>query len=116
MLSYLGKYARTSAAREIVWNILRRDDDWAQFPFTMKDFYQRHKEELDKALINLKPDAPVDALVKGALQSLCKKGLIFATRSWGNAYYSKNIYMMNQSLRPYTYGRALIEAQRLRLL
>jgi hypothetical protein len=55
-------------------------------------------------------------MVRGALQSLSKKGLVFATRHWGETTYEKNVYMLYQSLVPYTYGQAMVAAQRLRLL
>lgn len=115
-MSHYGRYARITTGREIVWEILRRDDEWARVPFTMREFYLRHKAELESALNPLSPDSPVEGLVRGALQSLSKKGLILATRSWGDTAYSQNIYFVHQSLIPYNYGRAMVQAQRLRLL
>ncbi len=115
-MSYLGKYARITVAREIVWEILRRDDEWSSAPFTMKEFFQRHAEELEKALSPVNPSSTAEAMVRGALQSLNKKGLIMATRSWGETTYSKNSYILHRALAPYNYGRAMLEAQRLRLL
>lgn len=54
--------------------------------------------------------------MRGALQSLSKKGLLFATRCWGETTYEKNIYMLYRSLVPYNYGQAMVAAQKLRLL
>jgi hypothetical protein len=115
-MSYLGKYARITIAREVVWEILRSDDEWSATPFTMKEFYRRHKGQLETSLSPLNPHSSAEAMVRGALQSLNKKGLILATRHWGETSYSKNIYIMYKALVPYTYGRAMLEAQRLRLL
>jgi hypothetical protein len=115
-MSYLGKYARITIAREVVWEILRCDDEWTAAPFTMKEFFERHAVELQKALAPLNPNSSAEAMVRGALQSLNKKGLIMATRSWGETTYSKNIYIIYKALVPYNYGRAMLEAQRLRLL
>ena len=115
-MSQFGRYARITLSREKVWEILRRDDEWAQTPFTMREFYIRHKIELDTALLPLGYNSSVDGMVRGALQSLCKKGLVISTRTWGDASYSKNIYIVHQSLIPFNYGKALIQAQRLRLL
>lgn len=115
-MSDLGRYARVSLARELVWDILRNDEQWASAPFTMKEFYERHKVELMKKLTTVRPDAPLEGVVRGALQSLTKKGLLEASKSWGNIQYSKNMYYTRQNLLSYSYGRALIEAQRLRLL
>jgi hypothetical protein len=112
----LGRYARVSAAREVVWEILRREPEWARYPFTAKDFYEKHEVELETFLKPLNPEASILGMVKGTLQSLAKKGLIEATRRWGNTTYKTNVYIPNANVIPYTYGRALLEAQRLRLL
>jgi hypothetical protein len=113
---YLGKYARISNAREIVWEILRKEESWATNPFTMRDFYERHRAELEVNLAPLKPGASVEGMVRGALQSLNKKGLIYIMKNDGNVAYSRNMYMAEQALIKFTYGRAMIEAQKLHLL
>jgi hypothetical protein len=115
-MSDLGRYARVSLARELVWDILRKDEEWASAPFTMKEFYERHKKELMEKLKVVRPDASLEGIVRGALQSLSKKGLLEASKSWGDIQYTKNMYYTRQNLLCYSYGRALIEAQRLRLL
>jgi hypothetical protein len=99
-----------------VWEVLRRDEEWARTPFTMREFYERHRKELDDALYPLGRGSSVEAMVRGALQSLAKKGLVQATRTWGDTTYSRNVYMVHQSLMLLTYGEALAQAQRLRLL
>jgi hypothetical protein len=112
----IGKYARITLTREAVWEILRQDDHMSMAPFTMKEFYQRHRTELDSTLAPINPGSTAEAMVRGALQSLSKKGLLFATRRWGETTYEKNVYMLYRSLVPYNYGRAMVAAQRLRLL
>ena len=112
----LGKYDRITTAREVVWEILRREDAWSFAPFTMREFYQKHAPELESALAPLSHHSSAEGMVRGALQSLNKKGLILATRSWRETTYSKSIYIMYRALTPYNYGRAMLEAQRLRLL
>jgi Fe2+ or Zn2+ uptake regulation protein len=114
-LQQYGRYARVTTCREKVWDILRQDDEWARNPFTMREFYRRHKSELDAALLPLGPSS-VEGMVRGALQSLAKKGLVQASRSWGDTTYSANVYMVHESLMPLNYGKALVQAQRLRLL
>jgi hypothetical protein len=115
-MAEIGKYARITLAREAVWEILRRDDHMSLAPFTMREFYQRHRAELDASLAPIHPGSTAEAMLRGALQSLSKKGLIFATKSWGETTYEKNIYMLYRSLVPYNYGQAMIAAQKLRLL
>jgi len=115
-MAEVGKYARITMAREVVWEILRRDDHLSMAPFTMREFYQRHRAELDSSLAPIHPGSAAEAMVRGALQSLSKKGLIFATRRWGETTYEKNIYMLYRSLVPFNYGQAMIAAQKLRLL
>jgi hypothetical protein len=115
-MAEVGKYARITLAREAVWEILRRDDHMSMAPFTMREFYLRHRAELDSTLSPINPESTAEAMVRGALQSLSKKGLLFATRCWGETTYEKNIYMLYRSLVPYNYGQAMIAAQKLRLL
>jgi hypothetical protein len=115
-MAEIGKYARITLAREAVWEILRADDHMSMAPFTMREFYQRHRTELDSVLTPISPGSTAETMVRGALQSLSKKGLIFATRRWGETTYEKNIYMLYRSLIPYHYGQAMVAAQRLRLL
>ncbi len=115
-MAAVGKYARITLVREAVWEVLRRDDSMLAAPFTMKEFYQKHRTELDSRLSPINPSSSVESMVRGALQSLSKKGLVFATRHWGETTYEKNVYMLYQSLVPYTYGQAMVAAQRLRLL
>lgn len=115
-MPYLGRYARVTLAREITWELLRQDDEWAVKPFTMKDFLERHGKKLEQMLGKARKDVDLERVVKGALRSLEKKGLIESTKRWGDTVYTKNIYFVNKSLIPYSYGRALIEAQRARFL
>jgi Fe2+ or Zn2+ uptake regulation protein len=116
LMSQFGRYARTTTCREKMWEILRHDDEWASAPFTMREFCDRHRGDLETALSALGTSSSVESMVRAALQSLNKKGLVQATRTWGGTTYSKNVYMIHQSLIPLNYGRALVQAQRLRLL
>jgi predicted transcriptional regulator len=115
-MAYLGKYARISTAREIVWEILRREEGWATNPFTMREFFERHRRELEASLAPLNPGASIEGTVRGALQSLNKKGLVAIIRADGAVKYSRNMYQVESALIRYTYGRAMIEAQKLHLL
>ncbi len=115
-MAEIGKYARITLAREAVWEILRQDDSISRGPFTMREFYQKHRAELERALSAINPTTSVEATVRGALQSLSKKGLVFATRHWGETTYEKNVYMLYRALTPYNYGQAMVAAQRMRLL
>src|SRR5579883_2656543 len=108
IMPYLGRYARVTLVREITWELLRQDDEWATKPFTMKDFLERHGKKLERMLGRVRPDVDIERAVKGALRSLEKRGL--------DTVYTKNVYFVNKSLVPYSYGRALIEAQRIRFL
>lgn len=112
----IGKYARITLARERVWEILRSDGEMSSAPFTMREFYERHRKELLSSLSPINPGSSVEAVVRGALQSLSKKGLLLATRRWGETTYEKNIYMIHRSLVPFNYGQAMVQAQRMRLL
>jgi hypothetical protein len=116
MMPYLGRYARVTLVREITWELLRQDNEWATKPFTMKDFLERHGKKLENMLGKMRPDIDIERAVKGALRSLEKKGLVESTKRWQDTVYTKNIYFVNKSLVPYSYGRALIEAQRIRFL
>jgi len=116
MMPYLGRYARVTLIREITWELLRQDNEWATKPFTMKDFLERHGKKLEDRLGKIRPEVDIEKVVKGALRSLEKKGLVESTKRWQDTVYTKNIYFVNKSLVPYSYGRALIEAQRIRFL
>ncbi len=115
-MAEVGKYARITLAREAIWEILRRDDSMSQAPFTAREFYTKHHAELDAALTAINPASSAEAMVRGALQSLRKKGLIFATRHWGETTYERNIYMIHRALVPFSYGQAMVAAQKMRLL
>ena len=112
----LGRHARISATRGIVWEILRSEGSNSDQPFTVKEFYEEHANALEKSLRPLNPEASTISVVKGALQSLCRKGLVTAMRGSGDAIYKTSRYLPERDLRNYNYGRALIEAQRLHLL
>src|SRR5579875_494026 len=74
IMPYLGRYARVTLVREITWELLRQDDEWATKPFTMKDFLERHGKKLERMLGRVRPDVDIERAVKGALRSLEKKG------------------------------------------
>jgi hypothetical protein len=114
-MSYLGRHARASAAREIVWEIIRATGAGIG-PFTVREFCQLHKDELERALGVLKPGASTSSLVKGALQSLTCKGLLSAAKAEGDGSAGTYRYSPEDSVTQFRYGRAMIEAQRLRLL
>jgi hypothetical protein len=115
-VSYLGRHARVSAARGVVWEILRRDGARARVPFTAREFYERHSRELESLLKPLNPGGSIKGAVRGALQSLSKKGLVQATRRSGDITYRTSVYVSERSVLRYNYGRAMLEAQRLHLL
>ena len=101
------------ASREIVWEILRHDERRDTYAFTMKEFYVRHVHELGAALGPLMPGASIEGMVKGALRSLAKKGLIQMTKSRGDVTYEKNIYLPRSVLLPFSYSQAVVLARRM---
>ncbi|MEM3684965.1 MAG: hypothetical protein QXT39_04815 [Conexivisphaerales archaeon] len=115
-MAYMGRYARTSLIREFTWELLREDEEWATKPFTVKDFLVKYGQRFGEFLEKIRPNSNLESVAKGALRSLEKKGLLLATRNFADITFSKNIYYVHKSLAPYSYGRALIEAQRLHFL
>jgi hypothetical protein len=115
-MTYIGRYARGSLIRELLWDLIRNDAEFSQNPFTMKEFYSKYKGYLEEKVSTLKRGSSVEAMVKGGLQGLCKKGLLTSSKITGDTSYHVNIYMTYKALTIFSYGRALIEAQRLRLL
>jgi hypothetical protein len=115
-VSYLGRHARVSAARGVVWEILRRDSEGRKAAFTAREFYERHSKELDTLLKPLSQGSSIKSVVRGALQSLANKGLVQTTKTSGDTTYHLSIYASDRTMLRYNYGRALIEAQRLHLL
>lgn len=115
--SYRGRSARISAVRMIVWDAINRSG-YSTESFTCREFYTAHKAELDSRISKQVPGLPVEAVVKGALRGLSAKGLILVYKGAGasGASYSRNIYTPGRRLLGLSYGQALIEAQRTRIV
>jgi hypothetical protein len=114
---YRGRSARLSVARMIVWDVLNAGRSSKQ-SFTCREFYIKHKAELDARISKQVPGLPVEAVVKGALRGLSGRGLMVVQRvqAGGGATYSRNVYSPGRSLVGLSYGEALIEAQRRRTI
>ncbi len=116
MSSYRGRSARISTARMIVWEVLARNMRLGQH-FTGREFYVRHKRELESKLAMQVPGIPLEAVVKGALRGLSGKGLLSVVKISNDSgvTYARNLYRPQPNLLGLSYGQALVEAQRRRL-
>ncbi len=116
MSFYRGRSARISSARMIVWEVLTKSRN-SEESFTSREFYIRHKKELDSRIAEQVPGVPVEAIVKGALRGLSAKELLVVRKASGKggATYSRNVYVREPNLLGLSYGQALVEAQRRRL-
>ena len=97
-----------------MWELLRRDGDVGHF--TAQDFCEKHLGELKRAIAPINPGASLERIVTGALQGLVKKGLLGSIRGAYGTVFTTHIYILDREILRYEYGRAMVEAQRLRLL
>jgi hypothetical protein len=112
----LGRHARASAERSVIWELLRGDANLTQKEFTVRDFCELHAKELKRSIGQISPGASLEKTVTGALQGLVKKGLLRTARASGQTSYLASVYIPQREVLRYHYGRALLEAQRLHLL